>query len=209
MHTIPILSLFALVSSTASLSFAARPDYVPSSSLLLLAYPYLVPALPLLVIGGSDQTNPCEAHHQRKNDTTTALTNSNGSIKRTDGHNHTLQGHAGVENGTETENQKHHHNYTGTANGAQPSPPNAVLTTENEGGDSGNATTPQLHHHHHNCSETAAQAEPSGSNALLTSGEKGAEAGNSSSHGHHHRLNCSVAVVTQTVLPLPFTSASG
>lgn len=216
-----LLGVFALASSTAGLLFAAQSISFPLSSLLLLAYPDLVPALPLLAIdtpttlnGALKQVEVCGEHHHNPNDTTAStLTSAAGDTADTEGHrshNHTLEGSEGAANETATGHHKHHHNCTATADGEQPSATNAVLNLGNAGADTGNATTTEHHHHHHNCSGTANEAQPSSNSALLDLGEEGAEIGNSSSQEHNHRHNCSAAdaaVVTQTVLPLPFTSA--
>lgn len=214
-----LLSIFALAFSTAGLLFAAQSVPTQPSTLLLIAYPYLVPAFPLSAIdttiasnGASEQAAAREEHHHRQNHTTAApLTNETGNSTDTDGHNHTTKGTEGAANETATEHHKHRRNCTATADGRKPSPTNAVLTTGNEGADTANATTTGSHRQHHNCSETADQAQPSATNAVLGSSNEGVETGNRSSHGHHHRHDCSAAdaaAVTATVLPLPLTSAT-
>jgi hypothetical protein len=219
MHFKFLISIFALASSTAGLSFTATLISTHRSSLLLLAYPYLVSASPLPAIDSSsasnvasDQPGTCEEHRHRQNNTTSAPSpNSTGVGTAPGGHNHTLDGNDGTTNGTATKHHEHHHNCTSTGDGAKPSPTNAVLTTGNEGAVTGNATTTKPEHHHHNCSETTDQVQPSGTNMLLGVGEEGTDSGNSSNHGNHHRHNCSApgaVVVTQTVLPLPLTSAA-
>jgi hypothetical protein len=214
-----LLSIFALASSTTGLLFATQSIATRPSTLLLIAYPYLVPAFPLSAIdttiasnGAPEQAAACEEHHHRQNHTSAApLTNAIGDSPDADGHNHTTKGTKGAANETAIAHHKHRHNCTATADGKKPSPTNAVLTTANAGADAANVTTTGSHHHHHNCSETANQAQPSAKNAVLASSDEGGETGNSSSHGHHHRHNCiaaDAAAVTATVLPPPPTSAT-